>query len=149
LKGLSHLPRDEVLISTNTHERSGVARCVPIWAQEFRREVQIVRSCGCENSNHHRVEDWRFSEPADLRSREPEPEHLRTREPENPLLFAVVFRLVGSHPETCPRSIQGEKAMRRDARTVRGRILFLAGLLLASYPLVADLPAFQGGKVAK
>jgi hypothetical protein len=36
--------------------------------------------------------------------------------------------------------------MRRDARTVRGRMLFLAGLLLASYPLVADLPAFQGGQ---
>ena len=36
--------------------------------------------------------------------------------------------------------------MRRSARTVRGRILFLAGLLLASYPLVADLPAFQGGQ---
>ncbi|HXT69198.1 MAG TPA: hypothetical protein VN700_05565 [Vicinamibacterales bacterium] len=33
--------------------------------------------------------------------------------------------------------------MRRQVRTVRSRILLLAGLLLASYPLVADLPAFQ------
>src|SRR5262245_66675214 len=34
--------------------------------------------------------------------------------------------------------------MRRHARRVRGRWLLVAGLLLASYPLVADLPAFQG-----
>jgi photosystem II stability/assembly factor-like uncharacterized protein len=33
--------------------------------------------------------------------------------------------------------------MRRH-RTTRSRILFAAGLLLAGYPLVADLPAFQG-----
>src|SRR5690348_12856531 len=36
--------------------------------------------------------------------------------------------------------------MRRHVRKIRGRILLISGLLLAGYPLVADLPAFQGGQ---
>src|SRR6187402_3090471 len=48
------------------------------------------------------------------------PEYPSTRVPEDlstrsPLLLAVVFRFVGSHPETCLRFIQGEMAMRRSA----------------------------------
>src|SRR5688572_11764644 len=41
-------------------------------------------------------------------------------------------------------TLQGDRQMRQQTQRVKGRLLFVAGLLMAGYPLVATLPAFQG-----